>query len=316
MEKYEQEQHTQIEQWKKQEPWVISRYVEFALKPVIWLVSLVIPNKAIQGALMGSNWIGEKLSDTADILKEASVQSLDQLESCNLETLDRISNSVHNWAIGLAVAEGGVTGFFGLPGMVVDIPTIITFAMRTIHKIGLCYGFECKTPEERQIIFSILAAAGANSIEEKSVALATLQALKVTLAKATWKSMHAKVANELAKKGIEKIATDVAEKGVQKIATDVAEKGVQKIATDVAEKGFQKALTSKEGAILAVKNLAQKLGINLTKRKALQAIPAIGGVVGASVNGVYIHDIGWAARRIYQDLWLKRKYDQPHDKAA
>jgi len=61
---------------------------------------------------------------------------------------------------------------------------------------------------------------------------------------------------------------------------------------------------SKEAGIIAIRNLAKQLGINLTKRKALQAIPFIGAAVGASVNGWYIKEVGWAARRAFQERWL------------
>ncbi len=61
---------------------------------------------------------------------------------------------------------------------------------------------------------------------------------------------------------------------------------------------------SKEGGIIAIKNLAKQLGINITKRKAMQAVPLIGAAVGASVNGWYVKDVGWAARRAFQERWL------------
>jgi uncharacterized protein (DUF697 family) len=60
----------------------------------------------------------------------------------------------------------------------------------------------------------------------------------------------------------------------------------------------------REAAIIAIRNLARQLGVNLTKRKMLQAIPAVGGIIGAAVNGTFIDDIAWAARRTYQERWL------------
>jgi hypothetical protein len=71
----------------------------------------------------------------------------------------------------------------------------------------------------------------------------------------------------------------------------------------IAEKAARNPL-SKEGAIVFVKNLAKQLGINLTKRKILQAIPVVGGAIGASVNGWFVKDVGWAARRAFQQRWL------------
>jgi uncharacterized protein (DUF697 family) len=71
----------------------------------------------------------------------------------------------------------------------------------------------------------------------------------------------------------------------------------------MAEKAAGRQL-SKEGGIIVIKNLAKQLGITLTKRRAMQAIPVIGAAVGASVNGWYVKDVGWAARRSFQERWL------------
>ena len=72
------------------------------------------------------------------------------------------------------------------------------------------------------------------------------------------------------------------------------------MANHAAEHAF-----SREGAILAVRGLARQLGFNLTKRKALQAIPVMGALVGASVNAWYIRDVAISARRAYQLRWLQ-----------
>jgi hypothetical protein len=61
----------------------------------------------------------------------------------------------------------------------------------------------------------------------------------------------------------------------------------------------------KEAAIVALRNLARQLGVNLTKRKMLQAVPFVGAAVGAAVNGTFIDDIAWAARRAYQERWFR-----------
>jgi len=71
----------------------------------------------------------------------------------------------------------------------------------------------------------------------------------------------------------------------------------------MAEKAAAQQL-SKEAGIVATRQLAKQLGINLTKRKALQAIPIIGAGVGSSVNAWWLKDIGWAARRAFQERWL------------
>jgi hypothetical protein len=256
---YEQQQARDIATWKSEPPSVASRAVGIVAAPVVWLVQRVIPSGAIRGALEGANWIGQQLSDTGDICRDGGVRSISEMRTLSLERSDRLADGVHNWAIGFAIAEGAGAGTAGLPGLVFDVPAAITWALRTVHKIGLCYGYEGTTELERSFIFGILSASGANSVSEKMAALTTLRSIEVMIARQTWKEL------------------------AQKAATNAL---------------------SKEGGVIAVRNLAKQLGINLTKRKALQAIPVIGAGVGAAVNGAWIRDVGWAARRAFQERWL------------
>lgn len=257
--RYELEQIEAIHCWKAEEPSVVSKTLSVALSPVSWLMEKIIPQAAIEGVLDFSSSAAEWLTDTDDILRDADVKSIPDLRCLDLEVSDKLANEVHNWAIGLATAEGGAAGVSGLPGIVVDIPAVIVMALRVIHKIGVCYGFEAKSKEDKDFVRAILAASSANDMHEKVVALATLRMAQTTIMSQTWKSMAKKAAT---------------------------------------------AQLSKEAGIIGIKNLAKQLGINLTKRKALQAIPAVGAVVGASVNGWYIKEVGWAARRSFQERWL------------
>lgn len=257
--KYEEAELEAIQAWKSEEPGVVSKAFGIVLTPLTWLVNQVVPEAAVRGALDFSSSMADWLTDTEDIVRDGEVSELKELRSKNLELSDELADEVHNWAIGIGAVEGAGTGVFGLPGVAADIPIIITLALRTIHKIGACYGFECNSELDKKFVLGVMATAGANSVPERVAALSTLRMVEVTLAKVTWKKM--------------------------------------------AEKAAQDQL-SKEAGILAVKNLAKQLGINLTKRKALAAIPFIGAAIGGSVNGWYIKEVGWAARRAFQERWL------------
>lgn len=257
--KYERAQVADIKKWKAEEPTVISKAFGIILSPVTWLINKIIPDAAIRGVLDFSSSAAEWLTDTNDILRDADIDNIEELKTLSLEKSDILANEVHNWAIGIASGQGGLTGAAGLPGMVIDIPAVIVLALRTIHKVGVCYGFEIKTKHDKEFVLAILAASGANDMGEKLAALSTLRSIEVAIVKQSWKQM------------------------AQKATTDQL---------------------SKEAGIIGIKNLAKQLGINLTKRKALQAIPAIGALVGASVNGWYIKEVGWAARRAFQERWL------------
>ena len=256
---YEKRQIKDISEWKKEEPSVVSKTIGFVLTPVSWVIQKVIPEAAIRGVLDFSSSAAEWLTDTNDITRDAGVKNVEELKRYDLEKSDQLANEIHNWAIGLATIEGGGTGWAGIFGMAFDIPAIIVIALRTIHKMGVCYGFEVKTKSDKDFVLAILAVSGSNAMTEKVAALSTLRTIEVAVAKTTWKKLAEKAATEQ---------------------------------------------LGKEAGIIGIKNLAKQLGINLTKRKALQAIPAIGLLVGASVNAWYIKEVAWAARRAFQERWL------------
>lgn len=81
-------------------------------------------------------------------------------------------------------------------------------------------------------------------------------------------------------------------------------KQVEEVLIKVAWKRMSEALAKKEisslSAMAAFKQFCKSLGIQLTKRKALQLVPVIGAVVGAAFNSTFINDVGRAAYMSYR----------------
>lgn len=259
MTSYEYNEYEQIIKWQNEEPSVVSQTINGVLKPVSWLIGKIVPPKAIQGALTAFDGLADLLTDSNDIKRDGGVDNIEELRHKNLQLSDKLANNVHNWANGVAAAEGAATGYFGLPGLIVDIPSLVTMSLRVIHKIGLCYGYDCITQTDKQFVYGILSAAGSNSVKEKVASISTLQVINKTVASVTWKKMAEKAAEN--KLGIEAL-------------------------------------------IMTIRSLAKQIGVNLTKRKALQSIPIIGAGVGGALNVAFLNDVVWAARRAYQERWL------------
>lgn len=256
---YEKKQIREIHEWSMEKPTVINTALSYVMFPISIFVQAMVPESAMRSAIEGTNTAAEWLTDEGDILRKGELSDIDVLKSKSLELSDHLANDIHNWAIGIASAEGVGSGMLGIYGLALDIPFIITFALRTIHKIGLCYGYKTKDEKNKHFVMALLSAAGANTPREKAEAVKILRAIDVMLAKQTLKT--------------------------------------------IAEKAAQMQL-SKEAVLIGMNNLGRQLGLNITQRKALQVIPAIGAVVGASVNAWFIKDVGWAARRAFQERWL------------
>ena len=268
---YEAAQLASITSWKAETPGVANQAFGLVAQPAAWLIGRVVPENAIRAAIDGASRLGRALADKADVLRDGGVPEISALRDGELERCDRLANDVHNWAVGFAAAEGTATGALGLLSAPVDIPAIITLAMRTIHKLGLCYGYESLSEEDETFVRGILAASGANSMEEKLAALAALTSLRTVLLQQTWKQMGQRAVEDR---------------------------------------------LGKEAVLILIRNLGKQVGVNITKRRALSAIPAIGALIGGSVNAWYIKEVGWAARRAFQERWLidggKLPSSQPH----
>lgn len=271
---YEARETGAIKRWRRQNASLVSRVVGKTMGPIGWMFRKIIPAGAIEGALHGGMWLAEQWADKDGVLRDLHAESFEELAGYDLERLDRAADNVHNWAIAYGGGVGlanGTAGFIAIP---LGVPALMNVAMRTIRKIGLCYGYDGLTEEEKLFIFNVMILAGAGGPAEKTAALLALRELQVLIAKETFKAMAAKAAGDSLGK------------------------------------------VSKEAFVIAVREFGKRIGIQMTRNRLLMAVPVVGGGVGLLVDGNYIRNIGWAARRAYQERWLRDRGRWPEDVAG
>lgn len=171
---YEAEQLDAIREWKEKDVNIVLKIVESIGAPITLITRFLIPESVISGAINGANKAGGVLADSEDIKLLGGVSDVRRLRFVDLELSDFLADGVTKWAVGMAAAEGAITGVGGMFSLAIDIPIIVTLALRTIHKIGLCYGYEAKSEADNQFALGVLSAACSNSMVEKVGALSTL----------------------------------------------------------------------------------------------------------------------------------------------
>lgn len=241
---YIENQIREIIEWENEEPSVVEKGLS---KLMGWssFTAKVIPEVIVQEAISRACDLGKMMTGKKDILREANVRSIEELQHKDLRLSDTLADSVHNWAIGIAGSEGLTTGIGGTATIIADIGIVITLAFRSIHKIAMCYGYEVNTDAEKKFVLDILSVSSANTLRERKEALIALRS----------RIMQRKMIEEILMSSL-------------------------------------------------IKKLAKQLGINLTKRKAMQLIPVVGAGIGAAVNASYMRDVIWSARRTYQKRWI------------
>jgi hypothetical protein len=260
---YEQKVLKEIRAWQAEAPGWGTRALAKPGAKVAQLVEVLVPTGALRAALEQADRLGRRLSDERSIVQRAGVRSVDEMRSLPLKRCDELARSVARRASMMGGGTGALFGIAGGYGLVADVPTLLTLALRTIHRIGFCYGERPDATGERQLSVGIFALVSANSLDEKAVALAALRGHAAALRDAAWRD------------GVERVA--------------------------------EREL-AKEAAVYSLQNLAQKIGVNLGKRKIAGSIPVLGAAVGAAVNAWYLGDVAKTARHVFQERWLGGKY--------
>lgn len=261
---YEQQQIEAIEAWEAQPPSAMARTMGFLAAPLVWAAQKVVPEDVMEKAIDAALNAAAAVSGSDDLLAEAKklgfeAASCRDFANAPLHISDGLSDTVADWAKGLAAAEGAVTGMTGLVGLTADIPALIVLAIRTIRRIGACYGFDTSAEAERSFLLQALRAGSANTAEDKKSAISGAAEIRAVLDGTS-------------------------------------------TAISTREQG---AILGREAFTAAVRNLAKQLCINLTRRKAAQAIPVVGGGVGAAMNVLFVSDVADAALRLYQKRRLE-----------
>jgi hypothetical protein len=185
---YEKRQLRLIRDWQAESPGWGTRLLAKPGSKIAGAVQALVPEDAIRAALEGVNRVAEKLSDERSILKRGGVTELEALRHLKLEDCDELMRGEQRRAMAMAGFGGAAFGIAGAAGMVADVPALIALALRTIHRVGLCYGEDLRQAGQRRLAIGVFALASANSLEEKHSAVLALRDFNVDgLNDAAWR---------------------------------------------------------------------------------------------------------------------------------
>lgn len=174
MNDYEREALRRLRAWHAEPPGVAARLLARPGKALAQAVQAVVPEAALRAALSGADSLGHRLADQRSILKSAGAADLAELRARPLRQLDALARTVARRAAILGGAAGALFGVAGPVGLAADAPALLVLAMRTIHRTGLCYGERASAGVERRLASGIFALVSAETLAEKTAALAAL----------------------------------------------------------------------------------------------------------------------------------------------
>lgn len=173
---YEAERLAAIRAWQARPPGSATRWFGRAAGPASRAVQTAVPASALRTALTTAQKAAARADGNRQILARAGVDSVEALRTVPMAVCDGLAGRVQRRALMLGGAGGAVFGVAGTAGMVLDISSVLVLALRTIRRVGVCYGDRCLERADDGVALSVFAAASANSVEEKAAALQGLRA--------------------------------------------------------------------------------------------------------------------------------------------
>jgi len=233
---------------------------------------------------MPVEWALERLPGaTADRIQSVIQAALNKAVAGALRTMDSSAAGAARprTHTAMVAASGAIGGFFGLKGTLVELPITTTLIMRSVADIARSEGFSVNDPLVQGECVQVFALGGRSSDDDA-----------------------ADSAYYAARVGVSEVARETGRILVESAARQAAQQ-----ATQTAAQGVQ-FTPAQAAAWLAqiVEAVAQRFGVKVTEKLALQAAPVLGAASGAAINAMFISHYQDMARGHFTVRRLETKY--------
>jgi hypothetical protein len=100
---------------------------------------------------------------------QTHVRSLGDIAALSLENVEHVVGTKRFGEMVKGAGEGGVAGFYGAAGAVVDVPALLALALRSVNVFAYSYGFDPTTDAGRAHALSVINASAALGTKAKQV---------------------------------------------------------------------------------------------------------------------------------------------------
>jgi hypothetical protein len=182
---YEKQQVAEIAAWKSKPVNPVAEAWNIVVLQAAKAVTFFVPDVLVRSAIELSYSAAHKLAPPQSIARQAGVKNVRELRKSRLEECDRLTRRVSVAARTLAAVEGAATGAGGAATTLIDVPLLFASALRTIIRIGQCYGYSGGEPQDRYFNLGVLTIATAGSVATRLDRLGQLKDLEELLVEET-----------------------------------------------------------------------------------------------------------------------------------
>lgn len=211
---YEQQQVRKIAGWKAEPPALVTEVLDVLAHPLVALAEKLIPEQVLRDAVRTSYDASEAFAHHDEVLERAGVKDLAELRSKDLTFCDGLAAEFARKAGGGAMVRSAALASTGGASVLINVPLMMTYSLKTVHTIGFCYGFSTQEPREREYALGILHLASAASVREKQEALGNLREAEEDLLADAIEDLAEEAIETAVESAVEDAAQDAAEEAI------------------------------------------------------------------------------------------------------
>lgn len=223
----------------------------------------------------------EKINDTVQVaLHKAADAALWSLEKTSQA---RASNMLHK---AMAATTGAIGGAFGFAALAVELPISTTIMLRSIADVARSEGFDLSEFDTKQSCIEVFAFGGSSAKDD------------------------ATESGYYAARGFMIEATKNFAKELSEIAARNAAAQLSEIAARNATLQLSRVTPGQVGSLMTkvIEAVTSKFGVVITEKVAVQAVPIIGGIAGATLNTLFTDFYQNTAKGHFTIKRLEKKY--------
>lgn len=156
LDEYEAGQADEIAAWKSERPSLVMSAFRGVSRPISRVASKVVPQSTVRSLVEKAEHLSEKFGGQEQIARAAGVGDIRELRKRPLRECDRLAATVSVPAERQAMIEGAVAGVGGVVTETMNVPLLLAASLRSIARIGHCYGYPLDGEIDRAFMLGIL----------------------------------------------------------------------------------------------------------------------------------------------------------------
>lgn len=222
-----------------------------------------------------------------EVSKDVDITSIDEVCLARSYDIAKLVNKYKTQDLGLALVEGGATGYFGFAGLPFNLVLSTFLYYRAVQSVAMYYGYDIKNdPAELVIASDVFMNALSPNSQGTNEVTGIIGKIMIMTEITTVKQLSKKTWEEMAKHG--GVALLICQ--MRALANKVAQKALEK----AGQKGLEESL---------FKGVFEQIGKSLSKKALGKAVPVAGAVIGALFDTAQMNTV-----LEYADVFYNKRY--------